>query len=301
METGGIGRPGGTCLIAGCGYAGTRLARRLGSQGPVLALVRAQAAAAELTREGIPAQVFDFDGACPEAAPAMAQAAGAMVYLAPPPTAGREDPRLRRFLTFMDSAHPEVLLYLSTTGVYGNTGGAPVDEASPTVPGEDRSRRRLDAERQAGRWCAARGVRCVIFRVPAIYGPWRLPLDRLRLGEPVLRIEESGPGNRIHVDDLVEACLAALARPVAGVFNLTDGASESMTAFLKRVAALADLPQPPEVSWAEAQEAISPGMLSYLRESRLVIGERARTVLGLCLRYPDPGEGIRASLAEMGQ
>ena len=187
---------------------------------------------------------------------------------------------------------------LSTTGVYGDTGGAPVDEASPASPREDRSRRRLDAEGQVARWCGERGVRWVVLRVPAIYGPERLPLDRLRLGEPVLRDEDSGPGNRIHVDDLVAACLAALEGPVDGVVNVTDGCPESMAAFSRRVAGLAGLPLPPEVSWHDAQDLLSPGLLAFLRESREVRNDRMLRELNLVPMAP--GAGIRASLEEMG-
>ena len=289
----------GTWLIVGCGYTGVRLARRRVSEGPLLALVRRQASAADLLRQGIPALALDFDQETPAVPWYPPSDLGAVVYLAPPSGRGVEDLRLERFLKSLGAARPEAFVYISTTGVYGDTGGAPVDEDSPTAPREDRSRQRLDAERRVTQWCLDRTVRCVVFRVPAIYGPHRLPLDRLRCGEPVLRAEDSGPGNRIHVDDLVGACQVALGRPVAGVFNLTDGLPESMAAFTARVARLAGLPAPSEVTWAEAQEILSPGLLSFLRESRQVTSHRRRE-LGWTPRYADPGAGIRASLAEMG-
>jgi len=293
-------KPQGTCLIAGCGYTGTRLARRLKGLVPLLALVRSEASARALQDAGIPARAFDFDGASAAVPLDLPPDLASVVYMAPPPAGGGEDPRLGRFLGALGGARPGLLVYLSTTGVYGDTGGAPVDEGSPTAPLEARSRARLDAEGRAARWCAGRDMRCVLFRVPGIYGPGRLPLERLRLGEPLLRAEDSGPGNRIHVDDLVEACRLALERPVAGVFNLGDGCPESMTAFFLRVAALAGLPAPPQVGWAEAQAVMNPGMLAFLRESRLVLHHRMVEALGLCLRYPHPEGGIRASLLEMG-
>jgi nucleoside-diphosphate-sugar epimerase len=269
------------------------------SEGPVLALVRRTASAEDLTRQGIPALAMDFDQAALAGPWHPPSDLSTLVYLAPPSGAGTEDLRLARFLGALGSARPEAFVYISTTGVYGDTGGAPVDEDSPTAPRDDRSRRRLDAERRVTRWCLDRAMRCVVFRVPAIYGPHRLPLDRLRCGEPVLRAEDSGPGNRIHVDDLVSACLAALERPVAGVFNLTDGLPESMAAFTARVASLAGLPAPPQIPWVEAQEVLSPGLLSFLRESRRVTSRRTGE-LGWTPWYADPGAGIRASLAEMG-
>ena len=289
----------GACLIAGCGYTGTRLARRLMGGGAVLALVRGAASAAALLGEGIPAVAAEFGQEAPPGFLDLPQELASVVYLAPPQAVGTEDLRLARFLRVLGQARPEVFVYISTTGVYGDTRGAAVDEASPVAPQENRSKQRWDAERQVAAWCGARDVRPVILRVPALYGPRRLPLDRLQRGEPVLREEDSGPGNRIHVDDLVSACVAALERPVSGVFNVTDGAPESMAAFTTRVAVLAGLPAPRRVSWADAQTAMSPGILAFLRESRLVTSRRGQE-LGWSPEYGNPDDGIRASLVEMG-
>jgi nucleoside-diphosphate-sugar epimerase len=193
-----------------------------------------------------------------------------------------------------------VLVYVSTTGVYGDTGGATVDERSPLVPGNDRARRRVAAEAAATAWCAARGVRCVVLRVPGIYGPHRLPLERLERGEPAIRPEEAGPGNRIHVDDLVASIVAAIDQPAAqGAYNVTDGDHSSTTDYLQATALAAGLPAPALVSKAEAAARISPGMLAFLLESRRVDNRRLREDLGVRLTYPDMRGGIRASLAEM--
>ncbi|GLH72653.1 NAD-dependent dehydratase [Geothrix limicola] len=289
--------PAPPALIAGCGYLGTRLARRMAAEGPVLALTRSPASAEGLRRLGLRALAEDFDQ--PAANLDLPGDPGAVLYAAPPSGAGPEDLRLARFLESLGPARPQVLLYVSTTGVYGDAGGREVDEESPLAPREDRSRQRLDAERRATAWCDERKVRCVIFRVPAIYGPHRLPLERLQRREPVLREEDSGPGNRIHVDDLAGACLAALRGTASGAFNLTDGCAMSMAAFSCRVADLAGLPRPPRVSWAEAQTILSPGLLAFLRESRRVTSRRAQA-LGWTPVYRNPDDGIRASLLEMG-
>ena len=291
------------CLVAGCGYTGARLARRLQQERwTVSALARSDAAAASLERAGLAAVRVDLDAeASPGTLAAVAAAAAdaAIAYLVPPPDGGSSDPRLERFLAAIGTARPRVLLYMSTTGVYGDTGGATVTEASPLAPGNDRSRRRVAAELAAQAWCAGRGVRCVVLRVPGIYGPHRLPLERLRRGEPALRPEDAGPGNRIHVDDLVTACVAALERPVSGAFNVTDGDCATTTEFLLRTAALAGLPPPPLVALADATGRISPGMLAFLRESRRVDNRRMREELGVELRYARLEDGIAASLAEM--
>ena len=132
----------------------------------------------------------------PALQPALAAAAdqAAVVYLAPPPDTGTTDPRLESLLAQIEGATPAVFVYISTTGVYGDAGGALVDEFTPVAPANDRSRRRVAAESTAQAWCAARGVRCVILRVPGIYGPNRLPLERLQRREPALREEDAGPG-----------------------------------------------------------------------------------------------------------
>jgi nucleoside-diphosphate-sugar epimerase len=192
-----------------------------------------------------------------------------------------------------------VLLYMSTTGVYGDTGGRRVTEDSPVAPATGRARRRAAAETLADRWCGRHGIRCVILRVPGIYGPGRLPLERLQRGEPALRPGDAGPGNRIHVDDLVTACAAGLEQPVSGVFNVTDGDPSSTTVFLQRTAEIAGLPPPPLVALAEARGRIAPGTLSFLLESRLVDNRRMREVLGVAPAYGRCTDGIAASLAEM--
>jgi nucleoside-diphosphate-sugar epimerase len=155
------------------------------------------------------------------------------------------------------------------------------------------------AEQAVRSWCDARGVRWVVLRVPGIYGPDRLPLERLRRGEPALRPEDSGPANRIHVDDLVSACVAAIERPVGGIFNVGDGDHASTTVFLQATAGLAGLPPPALVSLAEARGRISPGMLAYLVESRRVDTSRMLNELGVVPRYPTVASGVAASLAEM--
>lgn len=290
------------CLIVGCGYTGLRLSTRLQPAWRVAALARSAEAAARLETNGIATLRADLDepiGPGPQVALSAAADSAAIAYLAPPPDSGGDDPRLARFLEALGSARPSAFLYVSTTGVYGDTGGAVVTEASPVAPANDRSRRRVAAERIATAWCDARGVRAVVLRVPGIYGPHRLPLERLRRGEPALRPEDAGPGNRIHVDDLVTACVAALERPVRGVFNVTDGNPASTTEYLQRTAELAGLPPPPLVALADARGRISPGMLAFLVESRLVDSRRMREELGVVPHYARLEDGIAASLAAM--
>jgi nucleoside-diphosphate-sugar epimerase len=289
-----MNRPG-RFLVVGCGYVGTRLAIRLLAEAPVVALTRSAASAAALGAGGLDAAAWDLDAATP--APALLAKAATVFYLTPPPSTGHADPRLARFLAGLP-APPVRLVYLSTTGVYGDAGGDLVDEDSPLHPTTDRAQRRADAEAQVRAYSAEHGVPVTILRVPGIYGPGRLPLERLRRGEPVIRHAEAGYSNRIHVDDLVEALLLCATVPVAAgrTYNVTDGNTATMTEYFERVAALAGLPAPTLISRAEAETRLSPGLMSFLAESRRIDSSRIRRELGFSPRFADLRLGILSCL-----
>jgi nucleoside-diphosphate-sugar epimerase len=283
-------------LIAGCGYVGQRLAARLAPEYDITALVRSARSAAALTRAGVRTLTIDLDRVRPgDCIPERLDQA-AIFYLAPPPTSGESDLRLDRFLQ-LATVPPRTFVYVSTTGVYGDAHGALVDESTPVRPMTERARRRVSAEEMTRVWCTERRVRRVVLRVAGIYGPGRLPLDSLRRGEPVVLASDAGMSNRIHVDDLVEACVATLANGEArGVYNISDGNPLSSTAYLQTVARLAGLPAPPQISMEEAQLTLQPERLSFLNESRRVSNERMLRHLGVSPRYADLEAGIRASL-----
>lgn len=288
------GRP--HILIAGCGYVGQRLAARLRDRFEITALVRSNDKAAALERQGLKTVVIDLDRVRVGSSIPERLDQEAIVYLAPPPGAGESDLRLDRFL-HLAFVPPKSFVYMSTTGVYGDTEGALVDESTPVMPLTERARRRVSAEEMTRVWCHERRVRRVVLRVPGIYGPGRLPLERLKKSEPVVHPDDAGISNRIHVDDLVTACEAAIENKEArGVYNVTDGNSISSTAYFDLVAKLSGLPSPPRVSMEEAQLTFSPERLSFLNESRRVANDRMLRHLGVKLRYPDLEAGIRASL-----
>jgi len=283
-------------LIVGCGYTGSRLARHLAVEYEVLGTVATKTSLEHLARQGIAAVRYDLDGADPCPVGAEWFDGATLCHLAPPPAVGDTDDRTRRLLASLPGT-PSCLIYLSTTGVYGDRGGEVVTEHTPIHPTSDRARRRADAERAIDDWCESRDVRAVVLRVPGIYGPGRLPLERLRRGEPVLTRADAGPGNRIHVDDLVLACSLAIASPLArGIYNVGDGNHASSSEYFSLVASQAGLPAPREVTLEEARAALSPGMLSFLTESRRVAIDRIRAELGFVPRYADLATGIRASL-----
>ena len=282
-------------VVIGCGYVGARLARRLPS--PVVAVTGSATSAQRLGESGIDAVACDLDE-LPAGAQLPIETRGrVLVYLAPPPGDGPADTRLRRCLAALPAA-PSRIVYMSTTGVYGDAGGATVDEEQPPKAGTDRARARLDAETAVREWCGARGVEWVVLRVPGIYGPGRLPLERIRRGDPVIDESQAGPGNRIHVDDLVGVCIAAATLPAAGnrVYNVGDGNHASSTAYFTAVARLAGLPAPPSVSRDEARSRLPPATWSFLADSRRVDTTRMRRELGVKIRYADLEDGIRARL-----
>jgi hypothetical protein len=282
-------------VIAGSGYVGQRLARARPSS---LCLARTNERAAELRGRGLESAVWDFDAGSPDPALTARLAGASIAYLAPPPDSGTSDPRLSRFLAGLGELRPGAFVYISTTGVYGDAGGGDVSEQTPPAPRTDRAKRRLDAENRVREWCSQGHVRWVLLRVPGIYGPGRLQLERLRRGDPVVRVAEAGPGNRIHVDDLVAACGAALDRDVTGVFNVGDGDHASGTECLLTLARLTGLPAPPQIGLFEARTRLSPGMLSFLEESRRVDTQAMRTTLGVVPRHSTHESGLRAALAE---
>ena len=285
-----------TPLIVGCGDVGTRLARSLIVSGrrPV-GLVRTQPSADALGRQGIAPVVSNLDRPVDE--PPAAAEKGLVFYLVPPPKdAEGDDPRLRNFLSACGQERPSRIVYLSTSAVYGDCAGAWVDETRPPRPTSARGQRRLAAEQMLAQWSRETGGEHVILRVAGIYGPDRLPLDRL--ADTVLIDEQEAPwSNRIHVDDLVSVLRAAAERGRSGrVYNVADGQPTTMTDYFFRVADAAGRPRPRTVPLAAADRHLSAGMLEFIRESRRLDVTRMQRELGVRLRYPDLDAGLADAL-----
>lgn len=288
-------------LIAGCGYVGRRLAAAEREAGRVVrGIVRTPDSAAALQQDEITADALDFDQ--PVRLQTGTTRGASIYYLVAPPGQGATDPRLSHFLAALDVAGtPSRIVLLSTSGVYGDCQGGWVNEERTPRPQAERARRRLDAEQQLRAWCARHGAHGVILRVPGIYGPGRLPLERLRSGEPVLKEAEAPWSNRVHVDDLVRALQAAERRGRAGaVYNISDGHPTTMTDYFNRVADAAGLPRPPQIALADADDRLSAGMRSYLAESKRLDIRRMREELGIEPLYPDLAQGLAACLRETG-
>lgn len=277
--------PEGATIVVGVGYLGRRVLADA-AVAPAVGLSRSAKGAGIVN--------LDLDAGLP--LPFALPRRYRVLYTVPPAATGSGDARLQRLLDALDP-DPECFVYVSTTGVYGDRAGAMVDEDTPIDPATGRANRRVAAERLLRDWAGQRDLRLCVLRVPGIYGPGRLGLERIAAGEPILREADANPGNRIHVDDLEACCVAALTKhSAAGVFNVGDGDFRSPTAFTREVARQAGLPAPPQITRKDAERQFTPMRLSFLSESRRIDTRRMREVLGAHPRYANPEDGIRASL-----
>jgi nucleoside-diphosphate-sugar epimerase len=218
-------------------------------------------------------------------------AAAAVLHCAPPAAAGERDLRTANLLAALQGVRR--IVYISTSGVYGDCGGALVDETRALSPQTPRARRRADAEAQLQRWCAGQGVALVVLRAPGIYAADRLPLERLRAGMPVLRAEDDVYTNHIHADDLAAAVVRALEPDAApGVYNVADDSALRMADWMDLVAGHAGLAKPPRMPRSRIAEHLSPELLSFMNESRRLDNRRMKAVLGVKLRYRTVHEGL---------
>lgn len=280
-------------LIVGCGDIGRRVAALCQERETAVWGV-ARGAAQKLAGSGIQVLQQDLDAGFAWPAGLVADT---VLYLAPPPPEGDIDPRLAGFLAALPpSALPAKLVYISTSGVYGDCGGAWVDETAALRPASARARRRLAAEQSLAVWRERRDVAVVILRVAGIYGPGRWPLEALRRGRPVIRRAECPPTNLIHADDLARICVAAMEAGQDGaVYNVADGHPLTLTEYHQAVARHFGLPPPPEISFAEARRRFSPALLSFLTESRRLDNRRLLRELAINLRYPDLNAALEGS------
>jgi nucleoside-diphosphate-sugar epimerase len=221
----------------------------------------------------------------------------AVLHCAPPPDAGDGDPRTAHLLAALERGIlPARIVYISTSGVYGDSGGALVDENRAPNPRTARARRRVAAETLLRQWCAAQGVALVILRAPGIYAADRLPLARLRAGTPALRDDDDVYTNHIHADDLAAIALRALRRDAPeGIYNASDDSRLKMGQWLDLVADLHGLPRATRIARRDAEGRIPAALLSFMSESRRLDNRKMKELLGVRLRYPTVYEGVRAA------
>ncbi len=284
-------------LIIGCGDIGLRVAKIWkNASKSVFALARSESSIDLFRQQHIHTWQADLDDA--QSLTNLPSKQALLYYFAPPPSKGVNDTRMNQFLENLDVNHlPAHLIYISTSGVYGDQGGALINEQTPANPQVDRAKRRYDAEQQLQQWGKQNTVPITVLRVGGIYGPGRLPLQRLKDKIPMLHENLSPQTNRIHADDLAQVCVAAAVKDTAGeIYNVSDGTNSNMTEYFNTIADFCNLERPPLVDWDEAEKTISQGMLSYLKESRKMDNSKMINELEIELIYPSLKEGLKSCL-----
>ena len=277
----GLGKP--RLLIVGCGDVGMRLIPLLRSRFRVFALTSQSERLSELRLAGVIPILGNLDN--PQSLYRLKGLADIVVHLAPPPMQGSLDQRTRNLVAILPR-HGK-LVYVSTTGVYGDCKGTFFDETRPVAPVNARAERRVDAERVLRRWARHHEGKLSILRVPGIYAADRLPLERLRQGTPALLDADDVYTNHIHADDLAQIIALALfrAQPLR-VYHTVDDSALKMGDYFDQVATAFKLPLPPRVPRVELSKQVSPMLLSFMSESRRLSNERMKTELGVRLRWP---------------
>ena len=243
---------------------------------------------------GAPIEVLIFDGIRPS--PQLREAisgASALLISAAPGDAG--DPVLAALTDDIATASKlQSIVYLSSLGVYGDHGGAWIDETAPTLPPHTRGAARIDAElawQALGRQCR---TPVAILRLGGIYGPGQNAFVRLVAGR-AHRIDKPGHvSNRIHVADIAQAIDAAFARRFDGIVNVTDDAPAPPGDQIEFAAKLLGIAPPPLLSLDEAKRTLSPFLMSFYDGCARVRNDKLKNVLGVTLRYPDYRAGLQA-------
>lgn len=288
-------------LLIGCGDIALRVARRLAGRFLLFGLARTQAQSEALLAAGVRPVPGDLD--FPRTLARLRLAPQGVLHFAPPPGEGEDDPRTRHLLAVLGRGlrFPPRLVYISTTGVYGNRQGAWVRETDMPQPRSARARRRVAAEQLLRQACRRHQTRLTILRAPGIYAADRLPLERLRAHTPVLLAEEDSYTNHVHAEDLARAAIAALRLGRGGrAFNVSDDATWRMGEWFDRLADACDLPRPPRLTRAAAEKRLTAIQWSFMSESRRLMNDRLKRELRFRFQYPT-AETLLATLAHGGK
>ncbi len=283
-------------LIVGCGDVGLRTAAQLRSAARVFALTSSPSRVSALQRQGITPLLGNLDQA--SSLRRLAGVATHVVHMAPPPLQGTKDPRTQALIqALVLRSAPVAVVYGSTSGVYGDCGGAWVDETRRVNPVTDRAQRRVDAEAWLHAWGRHAVPRVSVLRIPGIYALDReggTPKERLQRATPVLQPSDDVYTNHIHADDLARATVLSLwrGRPLR-VVNVSDDSDLMMGDYMDWAADLWQLPRPPRISRAQAQTELPAMSLSFMSESRRLHNQRLKQELRLKLGFPTVREGLQ--------
>ena len=286
-----------TLLIVGCGDVGLRVARLLRGRWRLIALTSSPERIALLRGACVTPLLGDLDDGATLGR--LAGLADAVLHLAPPAPHSEADTRTAHLLQALARrGRVRRIVYASTSGVYGDCGGARFDETRRVNPATARARRRVDAEQRLRWYGRAFGARVSLLRIPGIYAgdrPGGHPRERLARGVPVLAAADDVYTNHIHADDLARACVAALHRglPQRAV-HVSDDSEMKMGDYFDLAADICGLPRPPRITLAAARAQLSALQLSFMGESRRLDNRRLKTGLKLRLLYPTVAEGLKA-------
>ena len=282
-------------LCFGLGYSAGRIARRLANDGwHVTGTARTPAGIAAIAAQGYDA--LQFDGTQPSEAARNAMAKATHVLLSAPPD-GQGDPILRHHERDLVGAKSlRWIGYLSTLGVYGDSGGEWIDETAPTRSRSLRGQRRIAAEANWLDLGQRLGIPTHVFRLAGIYGPGRSAIERLREGTAHRIVKPGQVFNRIHVDDIATTVCAAIARGTHDIYNVADDEPSPPQDVVSFAAELLQVPPPPEVPFADAK--LTPMAVSFYADNRRVSNKRIRQDLGVALQFPTYREGLRAILSQ---
>lgn len=282
-------------LFLGLGYSAAYVATQQQARGwKISGTARSSAGADRIAARGWRGIVFDGESPSSDLVAALNEATHVLVSI-PPELRG--DPALHLHRSaFAKAPLLRWIGYFSTVGVYGDAGSDWVDETTPCTPASERGKRRLQAERDWQALGAARKTPVTVLRLPGIYGPGRSAIDAIRSGTARRIIKPGQVFNRIHVEDIAAAVLAALDRPERdGVYNVTDDEPSPPQDVVAFAAALLGVPPPPEVPFEMAD--LSPMARSFYGESKRVSNARLKRELGFVLKHPTYREGLAAIAA----
>lgn len=288
-----LGKP--RLLIVGCGDVGMRLLPLLRQTFRIFALTSQAERHAELRAAGAIPITGNLDA--PRSLARLANLAPNIIHLAPPRSEGDTDTRTRNLIAILPDKSR--LVYVSTSGVYGDCAGALFDETRALRPSNPRAKRRVAAENLLRIWAVRSQSALSILRVPGIYAADRLPLERLRKATPALVLEDDVYTNHIHADDLAMIIKLALFRAApCRVYHAVDDSDLKMGDYFDLVADSFLLPRVPRLPRVELVKHVSPMLLSFMSESRRLKNDRLKQELGAHLNYPTVAQGIFSKVCD---
>ncbi len=284
-------------LIIGCGDIALRAVQLMRERYRIYGLIRDSSKATALRALGIIPIIGDLD--YPATLHRLAGLADLVLHTAPPPNSGKYDRRTTNLLNALGKGRmvPQRIVYISTSGVYGNCAGQLVPETRTLNPQTPRAIRRQDAEQQIRGWGQRHCVTVCILRAPGIYAADRLPIQRIKASTPALIPAEDCFTNHIHADDLARIACIALYRGKRGrSYNVTDDCPMKMGDYFDLVADHSKLPRPPRISYNEAKITLPPSLLSFMGESRRLVNTRLYKELRVGLRYSSVQDALEKML-----